>query len=166
MHEWTSISSSLTAFFWYSLPPKEGRQPCYYSGICVVVSNKGRINFCPQQVLKYWNMKVGMIIIFVIPAADGIKTILTFLSCPAKLSFNFDTTESNLDCSNGVGGIWCTSERRTIKCYGTCNSAVWIAVITEKCLLVQVHLCSSVPAGSWRYHSFLIDLALLLQDQQ
>lgn len=111
-------------------------------------------------------MKVGMIIIFVIPAADGIKTIFTFLSCPAKLSFTFDTTESNLECSNGDGGIWCTSERRTIKFYGTCNSAAWIAVITEKCLLVQVHLCSSVPAGSWRYHSFLIDLALLLQDQQ
>lgn len=55
-----------------SLPLEEGSifLPCDYSDICVVEPNKGGIIFWPQQALK---SKVGIIVIFVIPAADRVK---------------------------------------------------------------------------------------------
>ena len=55
------------------LPLEEGgifSLPCYYSDTYVVDPNKGGINFWPQWVLK---SRVGIIVIFVIPAADGSK---------------------------------------------------------------------------------------------
>lgn len=35
-------------------------------------------------------------VVILIPAADGVRTISTFLSCTAKLNFNFNTTVSIL----------------------------------------------------------------------